>query len=119
MRRKENQSRKAKVEKKSLKVGQNILSKMEPNTLDSGCPGLIIRKCVMDKALRPGPMVLAMKVPGSIIKLTEKVFFGTYMATNTMESGKTIRHMVMEFTRMPMVRSMRETGWTICSMDGV
>jgi hypothetical protein len=107
------------VVKKTLKADQNIHSKMEPNMLDNGCPGLIIRMCVTVKALRLGPMVLVMKGPGSITKLTERVLFGTFMVINTKESGKTIRPMAMEFTRMPTVPSMKETGLTIYNMDGV
>jgi hypothetical protein len=107
------------VVKKNLKKGQNIHSKMEPNTLDNGCPGRMIRMYVTDKELRLGPMVLGMKVLGSITKLTGRVLFGTCMVINTKESGKTIRPMVMEFTPTPTVLSMKETGLTIYNMDGV
>lgn len=57
-------------------------------------------RCDMVMEFRFGQMELNMKVIGETIKLTEEESFGIQMVMSLMENGKTIKLMVMEFTRM-------------------
>ena len=66
--------------------------------------------------LKYGQMVPNMKVCGNIIKPTEKVLFGTSMATNTKVIGSRIKHKAKEFTFTQMVPNTTANGTMTFSM---
>jgi hypothetical protein len=64
-----------------------------------------------------GPMELGMKDFGFRTKLMAKGNFGMQMVIHTKVSGKKTKQMAMEYTRIRMGRSMRDTGRMINSTD--
>lgn len=71
------------------------------------------------KVYKFGLMEQSTKVTGKITKLTDKVYFGTSTAISMRETGREIKHMVMENTLIAMGPRTRVTGETIYSMEKV
>lgn len=85
-----------------------MFSKTVHNTLVIGL--LAQMKFAMDTVFKYGQMVPAMKVTGVTIKLMEEALSGTFMVTNTLETGKMIKPTVKEFIFMLMVQNMMDSG---------
>ena len=60
-----------------------------------------------------------MQVNGDLIKLMEKVLFGTLQVINMKGNGRMIKHTATEFTLTQMEPSTKATGKKIYSMVGV
>ena len=75
--------------------------------------------CVTVTVNRPGLMEPNMQVNGDLIKLMEKVLFGTLQVINMKDNGRMIKHTATEFTLTQMEPSTKATGKKIYSMVGV